>query len=820
MRARASSLLRAVGPWLVAMLCAPLTALLFYALTFSIPPELVAPPPGAVRGDEGEAPLSRRTSVAVLDREGGLLTHVRDGAGDEASWLRAADAPLVASAMIAAEDRRFRYHIGIDVPAAARAAVDGVRARRVVSGASTITQQLARIMLGAPRTTRGKVAVLGLAVRIELGLSKEAILEQYLNRAPFGARIRGVEAASRRFFDKPARDLSLAEAATLAALPQSPARLDPRREAGRARLLHRRDEILGRIEGSGFATADATAHARGEPLALAPSFAGADAPHFVRALLSGKIDPCARVATPLPLDGVTSLRTTIDPSLQAAAVQASRRTISEIEDRHVTSASVVVLDNKTRDILAYVGSPGLEDTRLGHNDGVLAKRQPGSALKPFVYELAMERLGFSPATLLPDVELSFPAKDGEYRPRNYDQTFHGPVLLREALGNSYNVPAVWTAQRLGTASVLRRLRDLGMCSLDRSAEHYGLALALGDAESSLLELANAYATLASRGERRQPRAFTEVTRWDGSTRAPADAPPRRVLSRDASELMLDVLSDPGARVDSFGERNVLDLPFAFAAKTGTSKGFRDNIAVGATPSFTVAVWVGNMDGSPMRGVSGVTGAGPLLREVALAVGAGRSSPASVDFPLEEGDFDVAVVCSVSGSLAGPHCEHRREERVLRQRSERATCDVHIEVSMDDAGDLASPSCATRRRIVERWRAPIDGWARAAGRPIAPTRASASCPPTAGTPEAELLTPADAPSVAFPDDGDRFHLDPGAASPSAVIVEVHGHDSVAVVDGRLLPTREGRAKWTLSHGKHRISARSGRVESTPIEVSVD
>jgi penicillin-binding protein 1C len=801
-----------VGVGLVVAVCAPLTFVFFYALTLSVPPQLLAPPPGASDAEKGP----RRTSLRVLDREGGVLATVHDGAGDEAGWLRAREAPLLENAMIAAEDRRFRLHAGIDVPATLRSAAHMLYARRVVSGASTLTQQLARLATGAPRNLRGKVFVLGLAVRLELAMTKDEILEQYLNRAPFGARVRGVEAASRRYFDKPAKDLSLAEAATLAAIPQSPSRLDPRREAGRARLLRRRDEILGRIEGSGFATPDEVRRARAEPLTLAPGFGGTGAPHLARAILSGKVDTCARRPVPLATDGVSAIRTTIDPAIQAVAIEASRRTLAAIEDRHVTSASVVVLDNQSREILAWVGSPGQDDTRLGHNDGVLARRQPGSTLKPFVYGLAMERLGFSPATLLPDVELSFPAKEGEYRPHNYDGTFHGPVLLREALGNSYNVPAVWTTQRLGAGSVLRRLRDLGMCSMDRTAEHYGLAIALGDAETTLIELASAYATLASRGDFAKPRAIVEIVRWDGGSTSPPIEPARRVLARDASELVLDVLADPGARVDSFGERNVLDLPFPFAAKTGTSKGFRDNLAIGVTPAFTVAVWVGNMDGSPMRGVSGVTGAGPLLREVALGVSRTRDTHA---FEVAAGDLEEVEVCAISGRRASPVCAHRRKERVLASRSDALACDVHVEVSVDRDGALAAPSCAFEKRVVERWRPPLAAWARAAGR-SGPLRASTSCPPERGSDEERLFASVDAPLVSFPADGDRFHIDPGSASPSAVIVEVQGHDSVAVVDGVELPTQGGRAKWVLSRGIHRIVARSGRVESPPVEVSVD
>lgn len=794
----ASRRLRTTAVVLALLLAAPWTALAVVALFVDTP--ALPRPPGVDGTADGEPGAARTTSVRVLDREGGVLAELRDGEDQEARWVALADAPRVAAALVAAEDRRFRGHLGVDPLRTARAAWDGLAAGRVVSGASTITQQLARIATGAPRTPAAKVEVVATALRLELAHSKDEILEQYLNRAPFGARIRGVEAASRRFFDKPAAALSLGEAATLAAIPQSPARLDPRREAGRARLLRRRDEILGRIESSGLAPADEVARARSEPLALAPRFLGVDAPHFVRAVAAGRADPCA-APQPLAVDGVVAIETTLDPALQAAAVEATRRAVAEVEDRHVTSAAAIVLDNSSGEILAWVGSPGLVDSHLGHNDGVLALRQPGSALKPFVYELAIERLGFSPATLLPDVELSFPARDGVYRPQNYDGTFHGPVLLREALGNSFNVPAVWTTQRLGAGPVVRRLRDLGMCSITGPAERYGLAVALGDAEITLVELATAYMTLARGGEAIRPRAVRRVlgwdgARWDGAARDTSPTSPRQVLDPAASRLILDVLSDPGARVASFGERSVLSLPFAFAAKTGTSKGFRDNVAVGATPDVTIAVWVGNMDGSPMRDVSGITGAGPLLRAIALAAARGEDRT----FADAQGLTEVEV-CPVSGARRGAHCPHGRHERMREEDATSATCEVHVEVALDAMGARADASCATTHQVVEAWPRPFDAWARSVGRPTPPREISAHCPPRDATRSA---ADREAPRIVFPVDGDRFHLDPGATAAPAIEIAVRGETARVELDGSPLPLRDGRARWVLHPGEHRLA----------------
>ena len=254
-------------------------------------------------------------------------------------------------------------------------------------------------------------------------------------------------------------------------------------------------------------------------------------------------------------------------------------------------------------------SPSFTDAaNQGENDGVLAKRQPGSALKPFVYELALEKLGFTAATVLPDVDQHWQHDGVDYHPQNYDGRYHGPVRLREALANSYNVPAVYTAALLGPGLLLERLRALGFASLDRDASYYGPALALGDGEVRLLELANAYATLARGGTWLPVRAVV---------RPPSDAGRVVVAPRELG-VITDILADPHARLASFGENSALDLPFPVAVKTGTSKGFRDNWTVGYTSEVTVAVWVGNFDGSPMLGVSGVTGAGPLFREVMLA----------------------------------------------------------------------------------------------------------------------------------------------------------------------------------------------------------
>ena len=370
----------------------------------------------------------------------------------------------VVNAVLAAEDQRFRSHLGVDPLAVTRAVLSDMKHARVVSGASTLTMQLARLVHPHSRNLFGKFEEAALALRIEASLSKREILEQYLNRAPFGPGVRGVEAASHFWFDKAPRDLSLAEAAALAGIPRGPAvyAMDRHPE----RVVRRRDRILERMRVGGTVSEERAELARREPLvARAGKAAEFGKLHtWIQALALGDSTLWPADAGPSPQSmRAERVETTIDGNLQREIELGAREELRTIANRHVTSAAVVVLENDTGDVLAYLGSPDFaDDAHGGQNDGVRARRQPGSTLKPFVYGLAMERLGWTAATVLPDVELSLPFEDGTYTPENYDHRFHGPVRLRDALGSSLNVPAVWTTEQIGVGPVLERLRALGL----------------------------------------------------------------------------------------------------------------------------------------------------------------------------------------------------------------------------------------------------------------------------------------------------------------------------------------------------------------------
>jgi penicillin-binding protein 1C len=774
-------------------------------------------------------------SVRFLDRDGALLREVRADDATRARWVSLGEVgPRATLAVLAAEDRRFYEHHGVDVLAVARALVSNLVHRRVVSGASTLTMQLARLVRPTPRSAWGKLRQAALALRIEASLSKREVLEEYVNRAPFGADVRGLDAASRLYFDKAPGDLSLAEASALAAIPRGPAVYAMGRHP--ERVERRRDRILGRMRDAGWISQEEWARAKSEPLVVRQPRGTFGAPHLVAALQAGLLGAATvPMATgdgtaPYPSTGLRpeTVTTTLARDLQREAEFATQAALRPLARRHVTAASVVVIENATGEVLAYVGSPSFADAAHGgQNDGVRAKRQPGSTLKPFVYGLAMERLGFTAATTLPDVELHLPVSTGVYAPNNYDERFHGPVRLREALANSLNVPAVWTAAELGPDAVLARMRELGFASLVGTPESYGPGIALGDGEVTLLELSNAYATLARDGVWLPVRGVRQELGRGGQP-LPLKAPgPRRVMPRPIARVITDILRDDHARLASFGERSALDLPFEVAAKTGTSKGFRDNWTVGFTREVTVGVWVGNFDGSPMREVSGITGAAPLFRAVMdAAMRARPRDPLAIDAAGSHADDLVQVaVCPLSGGAPGPGCTHVVHEWLPRPLASPPPCTMHETVAIDLRNGLrASPSCPRSvviERVFERFEPRYQAWAEEAGRGTAPAGYSPLCGSDVPRTGAPLR-------IGYPHDGARFLLE--ADRPldrQSIAVRVEAASAVAsvrlTVDGRVAANMASPfvGWWQLARGPHVLVAEAqGLAPSAPVRIEVE
>ncbi len=542
--------------------------------------------------------------------------------------------PWLISAVVAAEEKRFYTQSGVDVAAVLRAAWQNTQGGAVVSGASTLTQQLVRAISPRPKTLWGKAKEAFFAVSLERTNTKEEILEQYFNLLEFGNLTQGVQEASQFYFGVDAADLSLAQAAFLAGLLKSPTYYNPLTHFARAQK--RKAYVLEKMYENQFITAQLYQTALAEKLELHAAPRPFYAPHFTQ-YVSMLMPP-----------GNTRVDTTLDRELQRNVEQIIANHLPRLEDNNVTNAAVVVLDNATGGVLAYAGSANFRDKKhSGQVDGVRALRQPGSALKPFVYGLAFEKNTLNPATLMADTDTFF---EGGFRPRNYDESFHGLVPVRTALACSYNIPAVKAAETVGATQVLDFLHQLGFSSLTKPADFYGLGLSLGNGEVRLLELANAYATLA-RGGKFQPvqLAIRPLVKLPGK--------PSRVLSEKSAYLVTDILKDNQARAPAFGLNSPLFLPFEMAAKTGTSKDYKDNLALGYTSRWTVGVWVGNFDASPMQKVSGITGAGPILRDVALATQARYPSPA---FEAPTG-LHRAKVCNETGLVARPTCPHTHEE---------------------------------------------------------------------------------------------------------------------------------------------------------------
>ncbi|MEP6786056.1 MAG: penicillin-binding protein 1C [Sphingomonadales bacterium] len=526
----------------------------------------------------------------LYDRNGTLLDSERVAfKARRLEWvpLKAMSPALVAT-VVSSEDRRFRDHGGVDLLAmgsAIRARLSGERSR----GASTISMQVAGFLspdLAKPGTRgwRDKLRQMRAAWALEGQWSKDQILEAYLNLAGFRGEAQGIGAAAQALFGKPPSELTKADALIVAALLP-----DPR--ASVDRVADRACRLLAAQCAERVAAALSTDRAR----ALDPGLA----PHLAARLLD---KPGLRI------------KTTLDADIQRVATIALSRQLQGLGPGRARDGAVVVVDNATGDVLAYVGGVGLGST-AAQVDGANAYRQAGSTLKPFLYGQVIERGWLTPASILDDSPVQLDTASGLYVPQNYDRSFKGPVSVRTALAGSLNVPAVRTLLIDGVEAFRNRLWDTGYRGLVEDGQYYGFSLALGSAEVTLLEQANAYRSIANGGR------FAPL-------RLRADDPSggaRQVLSPQAAWIVSDILSDASARSSTFGVDSALRLPFWAAVKTGTSKAMRDNWCVGFTQQFTVAVWVGNLEGDSMKAVSGTSGAAPVWRDVMMALNRGRAN---------------------------------------------------------------------------------------------------------------------------------------------------------------------------------------------------
>ncbi|MBI4280645.1 penicillin-binding protein 1C [Candidatus Uhrbacteria bacterium] len=592
-------------------------------------------------------------ATRVFARDGTLLYEIPTPEGSGRVLItRPEIPPVLVQAVLAAEDQRFFSHQGVDVIALGRAAKDNLVARRVVGGGSTLEAQLVKIRFfpGAPRTLRQKIRELIAARWWAATHSKDQTLEFYLNSVYFGNHAYGIGDASRVYFQKNVGDLTVAESALLAGMISAPLAADPIRYPQTAR--RRQERVLEQMARTGVITEAQGQEAENQPLPRVVARKKIIAPYFVFRLLTALESKIPEIS-----NGGYEIKTTLDPQLQTTVEETVRLRLHGLAKNNVTNAAVLVMDPRDGEVLAYLGGADYFDEKVGQINMAQTPRQPGSALKPFLYLTALMR-GQTPATVLADLPWRWETADGEsYYPRNYSHRYFGPVTMRDALGSSLNIPAVRTLKTVGMSSFFETMRRFGV-TFAHDPDYYGWGIVLGGGEVTLEDLTAAYATLASGGRVRKIKMVQETPSKDQERLVGSFVFDDAKRTEQAAYLIADILVDPTARSRGFGETSLAQIGHhRLAVKTGTTEDFRDNWAFGYTPDIVVGVWVGNADQSPMQGITGLSGAVPILHDI-LTVWY-RHRPAPV-WPQPAGMVEREI-CTTSGLLANGLCPKTRRE---------------------------------------------------------------------------------------------------------------------------------------------------------------
>jgi penicillin-binding protein 1C len=601
--------------------------------------------------------------LLVTDRHGRLLRSVpsEDGRPGRDKWvgLEGVSSYLVLS-LLASEDSRFFEHHGVDPIGILRALWLNLKAHGLGYGGSTLSMQLVRMIHHPkePRTIANKIKEALLAIRLERAVSKTAILEQYLNRAYYGHGSYGIESAARRYFDKPALALSPGEATFLSVLPRGPAYYDPLKHP--ERVLARRTHILRLLHGKGLISANELTRIEAENILPQKSPRSFEAPHFVNEVMA------ALPQTVRQKGGI--VRTTLDLELQRQLERRVAQHVETLAHRGLGQAGLVLLDTRSGEVLAMVGSPDFQEDS-GQLNITTTRRHPGSALKPFVYALALEK-GDTPASIAYDIAN---LEDSTYRVKVVTQPERGPVRYREALAGSYNLAAIHVLEKVGIHDLISKLRRAGVGQVSGTDRDYGLRLALGATKVKLVDLASAYGFLGRAGRVVPSSAVLETITHEGRITRVSKPVERSVFSPQVSFLVMDMLADAQARQKVFGQQLPLDdLPFPVALKTGTSRGFADTVAVGVTAELTAAAWSGNFDGRPTHGLVAMNAAAPLVRAALLAGSRGRP----LHLPSKPPGIEEARICPVSGLIASSSCPHAKVEFFESSTLPSNLCDWH------------------------------------------------------------------------------------------------------------------------------------------------
>jgi penicillin-binding protein 1C len=626
--------------------------------------------------------LHRQPAHFIYSREGKLLNCFSSSDQFWRKPVKLADiSPELIRSVITCEDRWFYYHPGINPFSILSAAWTNIKNKKVVRGGSTITMQIARMIEPRERTITSKIIEAFRSFQLELHYSKDELLELYFNLVPYGGNIEGVGAATYFYFEKTPDKLSLSEIAILTALPASPNNYRPDLNPEQCRI--RRDKILANLRNKNVISQKEYEHAVEEEIPVNRQDRPFYAPHFCQNMLSYRPE-------------LGEYKTTIDFDKQLLCEKLAYMHYLSIRDKSINNLSVVVLDNATGDLLAMIGSPDFNDDRNnGQINGALAFRSPGSSLKPFAYALGMESGLITPSTKLDDIPINYSG----YSPENYDEEYHGLVSARDALIQSYNVPAVNVCARVGLQKFYTLLQDGGISSLHRKYFEYGLPLVLGACEVSLLELTDLYSSLAREGEYIPVRFMIDDT----------ISSPKRILAEEASFLISDILSNLRRPDLPASWEFTCDIP-TLAWKTGTSYGRKDAWAIGYNPDFTVGVWAGNFsaEGSPY--LVGAEISVPLMLDIFHELMTGRE----IRWFDQPPGVDVRMVCTESGAPPNKDCPSVREAYYIPGVSSSQSCTVHKALMVDHrTGFMLCPACAYGKNIdtviVENWPPRIADW---------------------------------------------------------------------------------------------------------------
>jgi len=737
--------------------------------------------------------LAYEPSRLVLDRRGAYLGEV-PGAGEELGyWPVPYVLPeRIVQATLVTEDRHFYEHPGVYLPSVGRALKQNVRNLRVISGASTLAMQVARMQTPGERNLVHKVREAVEALLLVHRHGHEKVLRQYLAIAPYGNRVHGVVRAARLYFDKPVEDVSWAQAAFLAGLPQLPGRMNPYDAEGLRRALKRSHRILRALHQQGALSREELDRALDADLGLVPR------PQRMPEALHAVLEWSALARTrSQPISTAT-----LDLEIQSKVAHILQRNLARWDGAGAGNTAGLVVDTETGDVLAYVGSRDFFNAEhRGAIDFVKQRRSPGSTLKPFLYGLALEKGSVTAATELADTPMDMRTENGRaYVPENVSHSFLGPMLLRESLGNSRNIPALRVLQEVGVEPALRFLEKGGVGRISYEPDRYGLGLAVGNLHVTMEELSELYLVLAHEGETRSLRRFVDEP----------VKPSRRLMTREAAQLVRHILADPLARRPTFPAGSALDYPYAVAVKTGTSQGYRDAWAVAFSDRLLVAVWVGNHDWRRMNGLGGLMGAAGAVHEILDAVMPGWRPyrPVLDTFPPPAGATAIDV-CPLSGRLAGPECPHRKSEWFVAGTAPTKACPFHARVRLDRRnGLLAGATCAERdvvTRVMLALPEEYEQWARRQHLDIAPLRESPLCPshPEELEPQVAIREPKGTVRLLYDPDT------PASASTLRLTADVTPSTEpiVWLVDGVPVATvtYPHEFRWSVRPGQHTITA---------------